>query len=142
MLLRLAHYECLSNYSLANIVQIPLPPSSNGDGSQQFLETTWHISFSSIHFEYRRSYIIEKEKKDKWRGGKKVLSRHQKMWLFSRRSQAQSCSNNSPSKQNLCWSMLIISWSIIRQLVHNCYKWTLIFPIIKYFKEYHKDSFC
>lgn len=63
MLLRLAHYECLSNYSLANIVQIPLPPSTNGDGSQKFLETTWHISFSSIHFEYRRSYIIEKEKK-------------------------------------------------------------------------------
>lgn len=40
MLLRLAHYECLLNYSLANIVQIPLPPSSNGDGSQKFLETT------------------------------------------------------------------------------------------------------
>lgn len=39
-----------------------------------------YISFSSIHFEYRRSYIIEKEKKkDKWRGGKKVLSRHHKM---------------------------------------------------------------
>lgn len=75
MVLRLAHYEGLSNYSL------PPPHTSNGDESQRFLEMTWHIGTSSLRFGYRRSYSLEKKKYQMERRKKSFLTPSQNVFI-------------------------------------------------------------